>query len=59
SGDGNANLLNGGAGDDVLPGGVGADTLQGGGGTDTADYTVSVEAVTVKVFAPLALSAGT
>ena len=46
-GDGNANVLNGGAGDDTLIGGAGADTLTGGGGHDTADYSTSSAAVQV------------
>ncbi|HVJ01429.1 MAG TPA: calcium-binding protein, partial [Sphingomonas sp.] len=40
-------LLDGGAGDDVLVGGRGADALVGGDGVDTADYTLSLEGVTV------------
>ena len=39
--------LSGNAGDDFLSGGRGADALDGGEGTDTADYTLSVEGVTV------------
>ncbi|MDE2404209.1 MAG: hypothetical protein KGM17_05780 [Sphingomonadales bacterium] len=45
-GDGNANLLDGGAGDDTLFGGLGADTLVGGSGSDTASYAASASAVT-------------
>ncbi len=40
-------ILRGLGGDDFLSGGRGADDLQGGEGIDTADYTLSVEGVTV------------
>jgi hypothetical protein len=42
-----ADLLIGGAGDDTLIGGRGADTLVGGDGVDVADYTLSLEGVTI------------
>ena len=40
-------ILTGGDGDDTLIGGRGADQLAGGDGVDIADYTLSVEGVTV------------
>ncbi|MET0362858.1 MAG: calcium-binding protein, partial [Sphingobium sp.] len=46
-GDGSANRLDGGIGDDTLVGGGGADALVGGAGTDTADYSGSSVGVTV------------
>ncbi|MBL8572833.1 MAG: hypothetical protein JNM13_04075, partial [Hyphomicrobiaceae bacterium] len=42
-----ADSLTGGAGADTLAGRGGADRLDGGDGSDTADYTASLEAVTV------------
>ncbi len=36
-------------GDDLLVGGAGADSLVGGAGTDTADYSASVDGVTVNL----------
>ncbi|QUT08262.1 hypothetical protein KFK14_13940 [Sphingobium phenoxybenzoativorans] len=45
TGDGGANTLNGGNGDDVLTGGAGADSLIGGNGTDTASYSNAGSAV--------------
>jgi Ca2+-binding RTX toxin-like protein len=42
-----ANLLEGGAGDDLLMGLGGADTLDGGEGRDTADYSLSEDSVRV------------
>ncbi|CAK0769527.1 serralysin [uncultured Gammaproteobacteria bacterium] len=56
TGDAGANVLSGGRGDDVLDGGTGddtliggrgADTLIGGAGIDVADYSLSVEGVTI------------
>jgi Ca2+-binding RTX toxin-like protein len=41
------NILLGNMGDDVLRGGMGADVLNGGLGHDTADYSTSLEGVTV------------
>ena len=55
-GDANANILIGGRGDDVLIGGAGddtliggrgADTLIGGDGIDTADYSQSLDGITI------------
>ena len=40
-------VIIGGAGNDVLIGGRGADTLIGGAGEDVADYTLSVEGITI------------
>ncbi|MBL4645736.1 MAG: tandem-95 repeat protein, partial [Rhizobiales bacterium] len=40
-------VLNGGEGDDVLVGGIGADALDGGEGYDVADFSASVEGVSV------------
>jgi Ca2+-binding RTX toxin-like protein len=48
-GDSGDNVLDGGAGDDVLQGGLGADSLIGGAGIDTADYSDSVQGVTVSL----------
>ena len=49
-GDGNANLISGGAGNDRLIASVGAsDTLDGGENTDTADYSALSSAVTVSL----------
>ncbi|HSH97045.1 MAG: hypothetical protein ACAH07_11790 [Methylophilaceae bacterium] len=42
-GDGNANILSGGAGNDTLQGMAGADMLNGGTGTDTATYINATE----------------
>jgi Ca2+-binding RTX toxin-like protein len=41
--------LNGGTGNDTLAGGVGNDALNGGEGVDTADYSTSIDAVTVSL----------
>ncbi|CUW39588.1 protein of unknown function (RTX toxins and related Ca2+-binding proteins 343-2320) [Magnetospirillum sp. XM-1] len=49
AGDGNANRLDGGAGDDSLRGGAGADSLIGGTGTDTVGYETSAAGVTVNL----------
>lgn len=50
NGMGGNDILLGGAGDDWLIGGAGADSLQGGSGLfDTADYSTSVDAVTVNL----------
>ncbi|MDN8986020.1 hypothetical protein Q0P28_14020, partial [Staphylococcus aureus] len=46
-GDGGANRIDGGAGDDLIAGGAGADTLDGGAGSDTVSYAASSQAVTV------------
>ncbi len=46
-GNGSANRLDGGAGEDTLRGAGGADTLTGGAGADTASYTDSTAAVQV------------
>lgn len=46
-GDGQANNLSAGAGNDLLVGGAGADTLQGGSGLDTADYSASGAGVNI------------
>jgi Ca2+-binding RTX toxin-like protein len=46
-GDGLANVLKGGAGDDVLRGGAGNDALDGETGIDTADYSDKAGAVSV------------
>jgi Ca2+-binding RTX toxin-like protein len=43
TGNGLANTIVGGAGDDELIGGLGADTLKGGGGTDTFVYREAAE----------------
>ena len=48
-GDGSANSLLGGAGDDILTGGVGPDTLDGGSGSDTASYADSASGVNVNL----------
>ncbi|MEQ1612320.1 MAG: tandem-95 repeat protein, partial [Hyphomicrobiaceae bacterium] len=40
-------VLIGGAGDDLLVGGRGADTLAGGAGVDIADYSLSLDGVTI------------
>jgi Ca2+-binding RTX toxin-like protein len=47
TGDGSANVLNGGAGDDTLVGDADADTLIGGLGTDTVSYAAASAGVTV------------
>ncbi|NGN43474.1 calcium-binding protein [Mesorhizobium sp. CGMCC 1.15528] len=47
--DADANVLNGGAGNDVLIGLGGADSLIGGLGTDTADYTASTVGVIISL----------
>ncbi|NGN45364.1 calcium-binding protein, partial [Mesorhizobium sp. CGMCC 1.15528] len=48
--DTDANILTGGAGNDVLAGLGGADTLDGGGGgSDTADYTASTAGVIISL----------
>jgi len=47
TGDYIANVLDGGAGNDVLKGGAGADTLDGGAGVDTVDYSDKTVAVIV------------
>ena len=47
TGDGDANGINGGAGNDALGGGAGADTIDGGADTDTASYAGSGAAVAV------------
>lgn len=56
--DGNANTVEGGAGndrlfgrdgDDLLTGGLGADVINGGGGIDTATYDQSLAGVTVNL----------
>lgn len=44
-----ADTLIGGEGDDTLIGGRGADILQGGDGIDKADYSLSVEGVTINM----------
>jgi Ca2+-binding RTX toxin-like protein len=44
-----ANLIQGGAGDDTLIGGAGADTLDGGDGLDFASYATAAAAVTVNL----------
>nr|WP_316650491.1 hypothetical protein [uncultured Gellertiella sp.] len=49
SGDGNANLLKGGAGDDTFFTDLGADTLEGGTGIDTANYGNSASGITVNL----------
>ncbi|AOF93679.1 calcium-binding protein [Sinorhizobium sp. RAC02] len=50
NGMGGNDILLGGAGDDWLIGGAGADSLQGGAGLfDTADYSTSVDAVTISL----------
>ncbi|CEJ13853.1 Bifunctional hemolysin/adenylate cyclase precursor [bacterium YEK0313] len=46
-GNGDANTITGGAGNDTLIGGAGADVLAGGAGIDTASYVTSVSGVTV------------
>lgn len=48
-GDGSANRLEGGAGDNILEGRGGADSLVGGAGIDTADYSGSTDRVTVSL----------
>jgi Ca2+-binding RTX toxin-like protein len=48
-GNGVANSLDGGEGNDVLEGLVGADTLQGGNGSDTAAYAFSAAGVNVNL----------
>ncbi|MBM3616331.1 MAG: hypothetical protein FJX28_13155, partial [Alphaproteobacteria bacterium] len=54
-GDGLANSLSGGSGDDLLIGGGGADTLVGGLGIDTADYSASGAGVDVALTGALGL----
>ncbi|WP_430464653.1 Hint domain-containing protein [Tabrizicola sp.] len=49
TGDDGANSLFGGSGNDVLAGGGGNDTLIGGAGVDTADYSASLDGVTVNL----------
>ena len=49
TGNGLANILTGGAGDDLLAGRGGGDILQGGGGSDTADYHDAAGGVTADV----------
>ncbi|MCA0257005.1 MAG: cadherin domain-containing protein, partial [Proteobacteria bacterium] len=49
AGDNNANILNGGAGDDVLVGSLGADTMIGGSGNDTAEYSTSDAAIVISL----------
>jgi Ca2+-binding RTX toxin-like protein len=55
TGSSDVNILRGGAGNDELRGLGGADVLDGGAGSDTADYTSSIEGVTID----LALGVGT
>lgn len=43
--------LRGGNGNDTLQGGAGADTLDGGDGIDTMSYSISSDAVSVRLFA--------
>lgn len=50
-GNGNENILQGGAGDDRLYGGAGNDTLDGGDGSDSVDYGGSPAGVTVDLAA--------
>jgi Ca2+-binding RTX toxin-like protein len=47
TGDSGTNVLDGGTGNDMLVGGLGNDTLIGGGGSDTADYSTSVNNLTI------------
>ena len=49
AGDGTANQLDGGDGDDTLTGGAGGDALTGAAGTDTASYAGSSAGVTVNL----------
>jgi Ca2+-binding RTX toxin-like protein len=49
SGDGQANAIAAGAGDDFLLGAGGADSLDGGDGIDTASYNTSAAGVTVNL----------
>jgi Ca2+-binding RTX toxin-like protein len=44
-----ANVITGGAGDDILRGSAGADSLHGGNGSDTADYSTSAAGVNVNL----------
>ena len=48
-GDGAANQLDGGTGNDVLTGGAGNDSLNGGDGADFASYTLAAGAVTINL----------
>lgn len=57
-GDNNANILNGGAGDDFLMGRGGNDTINGGaGGNDTVSYTYAANGVTIDLQAGTGLIA--
>lgn len=49
-GDGAANVIRGGDGNDTIEGGAGADTLDGGAGIDTLSYGASTQGVTVRLF---------
>jgi len=49
TGNDQANLIDGGRGNDFLTGGAGADDLRGGKGSDTADYSTSSLAVQVNL----------
>jgi Ca2+-binding RTX toxin-like protein len=57
-GDGLANALTGGAGNDVVVGGLGNDSMTGNAGTDTLDLSGSLEAVTVDLMVGLASGDG-
>lgn len=46
---GAADIINGGAGDDIIAGLTGADVLDGGDGNDTLDYSLSLGGVTVNL----------
>ena len=59
TGDGQANVINGGLGNDLIVGGLGDDSFTGGGGTDTVDYGSASNAVTVNLAAGFAQGQGT
>jgi Ca2+-binding RTX toxin-like protein len=59
TGNSKANTLRGGEGDDTLAGRGGADQLVGDLGTDTADYSASVDAVTINLGKQGAFNAAT
>jgi Ca2+-binding RTX toxin-like protein len=48
-GNGLANVITGGTGNDTLTGGAGGDTLDGGGGIDTASYATAAAGVVVNM----------
>ncbi|MEI7747204.1 MAG: calcium-binding protein, partial [Actinomycetota bacterium] len=59
TGDGQANVIKGGLGNDLLVGGLGDDSFTGGGGTDSVDYASASNAVTVNLATGFAQGQGT